>query len=929
MNENQSRYSIGIDLGTTNSVVSYIDTASKKKGGPPVRIFRLPQLVTAERIEDRPLLPSFLYIPGPYDAFRNHLSLPWNNSVETVIGVFARDHGSQIPGRLVSSAKSWLCHGGVDRSAPILPWGGPEDVEKISPVTASAAYLSYIRDAWNHIQQDKREPHFFEEQDIVLTVPASFDEVARELTLHAAIQAGLKRVTLLEEPLAAFYAWLHNHEEDWETLIKPNELILICDIGGGTTDFSLITLVQENKRPRFRRVAVGEHLLLGGDNMDATLARHIEQRLTGRPGKLDSARWHSLCHLCRQAKEAILSNRAVKKQTITLMGRGAALIGDTLQAELTNEDVMQIVLEGFFPALPWDEAIKTSAGRAGLAEWGLPYAADPCITRHLALFLKSQSGDKLQKPACILFNGGAMTPPDIRQQVTKTLGQWFADKDQATGNPRVLKNESINLAVAQGAAYYGRVRQGRGIRIGAGIPRSYYIRVGDSEEKKPPGNAFPVVCVVERDMEEGEEATLDRSFEAWANKPVRFDLFSSTVRSEDKIGDLLNLKEDQLHQLPPVCTVLRFGKKTGAAKLPVLVKTRLTEVGTLALWCESQTTPHCWQLHFDLRRDERTGPSSEEITIEEESLAPAIHIISATFTPPSREEDNPASVVKMLQDALNMAKEAWPLSAARRMAEELIESSDGRSLGPSYEARWLNLAGWLLRPGFGHPLDSWKIKEVWKIFPQGLYFENDAQSKAEWWILWRRIAGGLEAGHQLQIFERIRPYLLGQKQRGKSKSRAGSQELTEMWRTVASLERLPVEIKSTLADTIVNRIKGNKVDRIDLWCLRRLGARVPFYGPLDRVVPKEAASRWIEKLFKITFKDPQPVGVAIAHMARKCGDRERDLDEHSIERILAWLSAYDWQDRCRRLILERTALGAEETSETFGESLPAGLTLVQ
>ena len=241
----------------------------------------------------------------------------------------------------------------------------------------------------------------------------------------------------------------------------------------------------------------------------------------------------------------------------------------------------------------------------------------------------------------------------------------------------------------------------------------------------------------------------------------------------------------------------------------------------------------------------------------------------------------------------------------------------------------MNLAGWLLRPGFGHPLDSWKIKEVWKIFPEGLCFENDAQAKAEWWILWRRIAGGLEAGHQIQIFERIRPYLLGQKQRGKSKGRAGSQELTEMWRTAASLERLPVDIKIALADTIVNRIKGNKVDRVDLWCLRRLGARVPFYGPLDRVVPQETASRWIDKLLGITFKDPQPVGVAIAHLARKCNDRERDLNDQVIERILAWLGPYEWQDRCRRRILEQTALGAEETSETFGESLPAGLTLVQ
>ncbi|HNR13270.1 MAG TPA: Hsp70 family protein [Thermodesulfobacteriota bacterium] len=930
MTENKSRFLIGIDLGTTNSAVAFIDTQVGTRKSE-IQLLPIPQIVYPERVESKTILPSFLYLPGPYDLPREQLVLPWNSNPDRVAGIFAREHGSLVPGRLVSSAKSWLCHGGVDRTARILPWGAPAEVEKISPVDASAAYLRHMRDAWNHAQQEKGEKNWFEEQDIVLTVPASFDEVARELTLEAAQKAGLPHVTLLEEPLAAFYAWLRSHETDWSKLVQPQQVILVCDVGGGTTDFSLITLVTENEKLRFRRIAVGEHLLLGGDNIDATLARRIESRILGRPGKLDSARWHTLCHLCRAAKEEILSREDVSEKTIALMGRGTKLIGGTLQARLSRPEVEQVVLEDFFSVIDLNEASGEVSRRTGLSEWGLPYAADPCVTRHLARFLQSHAAEtntELARPDLILFNGGALIPRMIRDRIGTIVSRWFSSRDGLAWRPAVLENESLELAVARGAAYYGWVRRGFGIRVGAGMPRSYYIKVAPPSEATPSNEkTFSGLCVIERNMEEGETVTVERTFDAWANRPVAFDLYTSSVRMNDRAGEMYRLNEDQLHALPPVRTVLRFGKKTGATTVPVRLQAQLTEVGTLSLWCESRTTPHRWQLHFDLRKGHPSG--EEEVVMEEETLSAAAELLSRTFTPPIRKDDDPESILKRLTELLGMKKERWPLQASRHLAEILISAKDGRRLGPQYEARWLNLTGFLLRPGFGHPLDGWKIKEVWKIFPQGLYAANDAQCKAEWWILWRRIAGGLETGHQLTIFDRLRPYVLRQAsgKAGKGKLRVEPQELMEMWMAAASFERLPIEIKQELGDTLLASIKGKKAGKLELWCLSRLGARMPFYGPLNRVVPKEVVSVWIEKLLDLEVKNPQPVAAALSQMARLCNDRQRDLDERLIQRILDRLAQFEGKQRYQELLIHPTETAEDEKTEIFGESLPPGLVL--
>ncbi|MBW2370272.1 MAG: Hsp70 family protein, partial [Deltaproteobacteria bacterium] len=388
---------------------------------PPIKLFRTHQLTGPGEINRLPVLPSFLYIPGEYEISKEALALPWQTSEDHLVGAFARDHGATVPARLVSSAKSWLCHSRVDRHAKILPWGSGGKVAKVSPVQATAAYLTHIRNAWNRFHGDDAEL-FLENQMVVITVPASFDEVARDLTVEAASVAGIRRITLLEEPLAAFYSWLISHEHRWRQFVKPNELILVCDVGGGTTDFTLISMQETSGSPRFERLAVGDHMMLGGDNMDLALARQVEMRFSGKTASLSQDRWKILCHQCRQAKEAILAG-SVDSRTITLMGSGSRLIAGTLSAELTREDVEQSVLDGFYPLVTDREAGKQTSKKA-ITEFGLPYESESAITRHLGRFLRNHQdeirtrlGKKTAAPDLILFNGGALKPKITRERI--------------------------------------------------------------------------------------------------------------------------------------------------------------------------------------------------------------------------------------------------------------------------------------------------------------------------------------------------------------------------------------------------------------------------------------------------------------------------------------------------------------------------------
>jgi len=927
-----SRYIVGIDLGTTHCVVAYLDTAQSSSSAS-IRPFPVPQLVNEAVTAARPTLPSFLYIPGEHDLPVGSLRLPWKNERSYAVGEFARVQGARVPGRLLTSVKSWLSHGEVDREAAILPWGGAPEVPKLSPVEASSRYLLHIREAWSH-EMGRGQP--LDAQQVILTVPASFDEVARELTVRAAGQAGLRHVTLLEEPQAAFYAWLAAHADTWQGQLRVGSRILVCDIGGGTTDLSLMTVTAGHTHVELQRVAVGDHLLLGGDNMDIALARLVERRLT-KGGRLDAQRWHMLCHLCRMAKEDLFADTTQDRIALTLTGRGSAIVGGTLTDSLTRAEVETVVLNGFFPRLDKD-CLPRRGARTGLQEFGLPYVSEPEIPRHLAFFLRqharADTDETVARADAVLFNGGPLTPLAIRERLLDILSDWFSPADVPAWRPTVLSNTSLDLAVAQGAAYYGLVRRGHGIRIGGGSARAYYIGIGG--RAAAPGHdadeTVSVLCLARRGMEEGEEVHLTApEFEVITNQPVSFPLYASSVRQADQPGAVLSLSAQEVSTLPAIRTVLRFGKKSRSVKIPVVVSARFTEVGTLELWCEARQTTHRWRLQFQLR-DEGSPPAvsvpsqtgiREEHVVDEERMAEAQQLIQAVFT----RSDVPHSLTRQLEQALGTTKESWPLGAIRALWEIVFAVQDERRQSPEHEARWLNLSGFLLRPGFGQAADEWRVQQLWKLYPQGPIHKNAVQCRAEWWNVWKRITGGLGRQQQNVLYNDIAPWVLPT-MKGKIKSgrsRVGAQERREMWQVLGSCERLSVEAKAKLGQELVRVVAKGKASNQETWALSRLGARSLVYGPANCVARREVAAAWVEKLLHGKACNSEAVAFAIGQLARCTGDRTRDLDESLRQKVAAHFSTLQAGERLARHVLEVVPLEAQEQARILDESLPVGL----
>ena len=625
-----NRFIVGIDLGTTNCALSWVDL--EEGDGKSVRLQPIPQLVNPGEVAARTLLPSFLYSPGPMDFPAGSTTLPWaagskESAPQFVAGELARRRGAESPVRLVASAKSWLSYSGANRTAPILPWGAPEEVSRISPVDASAEYLRHLAAAFDSEIAKGDKSLTLAKQDILLTVPASFDEEARELTLRAAQSAGLKNVTLLEEPQAAFYAWLDALGDHWRRRVKVGDLVLVCDVGGGTTDFSLIAVGERDGDLTLERVAVGEHILLGGDNMDLALARLLQQRLESAGNKVDTWQLHGLWHQARLAKESLLGNPAETERPITLLGRGSKLIGGTINTTLTLDDVNQTLLEGFFPAVASD-AMPARQRRVGLQEIGLPYAADPAVTRHLARFLRVQASSAhgfssessggsastairrgpggLACPTHVLFNGGVMKAAALRRRIVEVLNGWLtAEGFEALDDRHVLDAPDLDHAVAQGAAYYGLARRGRGIRIRSGAARSYYVGI-ESAMPAIPGLPAPLkaLCVVPFGMEEGSSTAIaGREFGLVVGEPAEFRFLSSLVRKADAPGTLIEDWGDDLDELSPLEVTLPVAGKDNVT-IPVTLESHVTEIGTLELWCVARGGADRWKLELNIRERE-------------------------------------------------------------------------------------------------------------------------------------------------------------------------------------------------------------------------------------------------------------------------------------------------------------------------------------
>jgi len=604
-----AEYIIGIDLGTTHCVLAYTSAILEEGSEPTVSTFSVPQLVSPGEVKRQPLLPSFVFLPGPHDVPHGGLALPWNPETDLSVGEFARNRGAELPHRLVSSAKSWLCHAGVARTEPILPWDSPTEARRLSPVDASAHMLKHLRDAWNHEIAAGDSKARFEEQDIYLTVPASFDAVARELTVMAANSAGIENLTLIEEPQAAFYAWIESQKEEWRKAVRVGESILVCDIGGGTTDFSLIQVTEEDGQLSLRRIAVGDHILLGGDNMDLTLAYAVQARLAEKGTRLDPWQFRGLWYSCRAAKEHLLADLGPESAPVVILGRGASLIGGTIRTELSRSEVERILLDGFFPVTGRDEFPKEKP-KVGMREMGLPYEADPAVSRHLASFLGRQTQSsfpdereaEVSFPSAVLFNGGVMKSPLIRRRILDILQQWNGGE-----TIRELASPDLDLAVARGATYYGLARRGRGIRIRGGSARPYYIGI-ESALPAVPGIPAPIkaLCIVPFGMEEGSSLEIrQREFGLVVGEQAVFHLLSSTTRKKDQAGEIVEDWQGEIQEVATMEAILPTSDtEEGGRLIPVWLQSSLTEVGTLELRCMARDEDRNWKLEFNLREQQ-------------------------------------------------------------------------------------------------------------------------------------------------------------------------------------------------------------------------------------------------------------------------------------------------------------------------------------
>jgi len=928
------RYLVGIDLGTTNTVVAYMDLREElAQGNPGVRLFEIEQLVAPGEVAKKPLLPSFRHHPATGELAPQDMLLPWPASrlpgdlPELVIGEWARELGSKVEGRLVASAKSWLSNSQVDRSAAILPWAAAGDVRKVSPVLASASYLDHVRQAWNHEHPD--DP--LEAQELVVTVPASFDEAARALTVAAAKLAGLSNIVLLEEPQAVCYDWYARNQLHVDELLNNINLLLVCDVGGGTTDLSLIRVGIDNGEMALTRIGVGDHLMLGGDNVDLALAHIAEQRIMQDGKSLNAASLSQLIQQTRNAKELLLSDHAPDSASVTVLGSGARLIGGARRCELTREEVREIALDGFFPLSALHD--RPAARRSAIVEFGLPYATDPAVSKHIAAFLArhehacrealrlDDDPDQPAVPDAVLFNGGVFNSPSLRERALAVLHRW---RRQPVAD---LDNPHPDLAVACGAVAYGLARRGRQLKIGGGSARSYFLMIDDSGQQRR------CVCLMPKGTEEGLEVSLSgRRFALRLGQPVRFHLLSSSDDTEYEAGQLLDVETEDMIALPPLVAVMDTARNN-ENELEVELVCTLTEVGTLELECVGlSSAAQRWSVEFELRREfsaQPQAPADASLSALPARFAEAADKIRMLYGQ-ARKKVEPKAVRQLRSDLEKHLgkRDSWDMPLLRALYDVLIEGQSRRRRSSAHERVWFNLTGYTLRPGFGYPLDEWRIQQLWPLYRQGLQFTTESQSWSEWWTCWRRAAGGLNQEQQQIIFDDIAPWINPATARRRLSAADRNKSFEDMVRLAAALENLPTATKITIAQWLLKRLQKASETQTSWWALGRVASRVPFHGSAHNVLPRESVQGWLPELLKADWKKNPNQAFAAVMLARMSGDRTRDLDDEYRRAIIDKLDAIKAPAAWIEMVSEVRQLDEAETRRIFGEALPAGLKLI-
>jgi molecular chaperone DnaK (HSP70) len=916
-----AKFCIGIDLGTTNCVMAFeeLDRAT-----PQTEVFLIPQWETLTGFSEGPTLPSFLYLPLEQEAAQM-----LGEGAERggwIPGRFARKQAAQSPGRVAQSAKSWLCHHAVDRSASFLPWRSDEiPVEKrISPIRASALLLEYLRAVWD--AKFTGDGLQFNHQDITITVPASFDAVAQRLTLDAARQASFpESVRLLEEPQAAFYCWLEQHGtpgELWRQLPESDaHHVVVIDIGGGTSDFSLFEISRQTgtNLPHIKRIAVSDHLLLGGDNIDLALAHHIKSRLAHEA--LSAPQWNFLVARCRDLKERCLADASDDVFPISIPGRGSSLLGGTLAGQVTRAEVESIVLDGFFPECEADE--RPARTQIGLREWALPYAVDSAVTRYLIAFLRGRP-----RVDAVLFNGGTLYPDSLRLRLQQQIARW-----QGGAEPRIFNNSEPNLAVARGAARFGSIVHRRAQRIEAGAARAIYLEVHKQPGKKDEISAPALVCILPRSAASEEEfRTSEVGLELRVNRPVRFQPYYSTRHGKDKVGSLVTWNDRDFHRLPSLQTTAKLvERRLEADRLPVTLTARMNELGLLQVACVSADPSLCetWPLEFNLRAHERgsedqmeTGDdSSPDPGVDAARLDAARARITRLFSQPldRRDKLTATNLVKSLEQILGMPKADWNWVLIRSLWPALYERISCRQESVEHEEAWLILAGFLLRPGFGAERDAARIDELWQLHRDGVAYLGK-RIQLQQYILWRRVAGGLSRERQETI---LTPEL--------SRLRTKKNPPAELVRLVGSFERIEPIIKTELIDLFLQSTRElaatNRYCAPYLTALGLLLNRIPFYAGPENVLPAVHVERAFEALSNLDWKELELAETETLFLrAGRIADNPRvDLPKALREKIASKLEKSGVASSKLRKLRTFVPVAGLDRASLFGESLPPGL----
>jgi molecular chaperone DnaK (HSP70) len=925
-----ARFSIGIDLGTTNSVLAFVSLI----GDATPEILFVPQWESLAGLAEASTLPSFLYLPE--DAVAAHFRGRTVGAGEWIIGQFARTKAGETPGRVVHSAKSWLCHHAADRSAPFLPWGSsdlPRD-QKISPIRASALILNYLRGAWNSRFVDAG--FAFDDQEITVAVPASFDAGAQRLTISAAEEAGFPDgVRLLEEPQAAFYCWLGRREALHELRQRLDDSdagprhALVIDIGGGTSDFSLfeLRLKEQNAIPDIRRVAVSEHILLGGDNIDLAIAHFLEQRLAGRGGHLSGVQWDHLVASCRDLKELALAGAAQPNErfAVALPGRESGMIAGSQTATVTRGEIEGVILDGFFPMC--DAAARPYRTQAALREWGLPYASDSTITRHLAEFLKERPRVDL-----VLFNGGSVQPPLVRRRLREQIALW-----QEGFAPQILENEEPALAVARGAARFGALLHHQRGHIEAGAARAVFLEVEGMQATAGEAAHLPLVCVLPRGAAPGKlfEIT-DLALEVRTDQLVRFRAYSSP-QGRSRAGDILTWREGEFHALPPLQTVIRTVEPSHpGTTVPVRLNARMNALGLLQISCVSSdpAIQQSWPLEFDLRPYDQDSAGAlgrvreTVIKIEPNATADALETacnqIRIVFAQPANKKNKVTvgTIFKSLERSLGSPRNEWNGALLRALWPALLERLDGRRHSVDLEEAWLILAGFLLRPGFGVVHDALRVDALWRLHDVGLCFPG-RRIKCQEHILWRRVAGGL-------THERQNKLLAGQLDRVRS-----GKAPAELVRLAGSLELIPHATKAELVRSFIDI--AVKLARAKQHCAPYLAAlglllnRAPLYAGPETVVSPDFVEHAYFAFQGFDWADPQLLELQTLFLraARVVGDRSLDVPMPLRELIASKMENSGVPPLQTAKIRGFVPVGRSDRASLYDESLPPGLVLGQ